>query len=91
MPDSAAKYEQLFSGEELADNRQSAEEIASPEPTRAESRDGEVAASSVSSGEGESGAAEEGLPADGDPTLEEIVSSAADTEAGADRLHLFAI
>jgi len=93
MPDSAAKYEQLFSGEELTDNRQSAGEIASPEPTRAESRDGEgeVPASSVSSGEGESGAAAEDLPADGDPSLEEIVSPADDTEAGADRLHLFAI
>ena len=83
MPDSAAKYAQLFSGEESTDNRQSAEEIASLGPTRAESRDGE--------GEGESGAAEDDLPAAGDPTLEEIVSPAADTEAGADRLHLFAI
>ena len=91
MPDSAAKYEQLFSGEQSRDRPAASSE--SPEPLGESSQ--ESAALSETSGEGSRIAGEldvvEGLSDIGDAVPAEAVGHSSDEDTGSDRLHLFAI
>ena len=95
MPDSAAKYEQLFSGEQSRDRPAASSE--SPEPLGEIS---EPAALSETSGEGSrveepqiAGELDvmEGLSDIGDAVPSEAVGRSSDEDTGSDRLHLFAI